>query len=144
MLVIASICIGFAIYPLVGLLREKFEEKPLELSGPSASFFREYIVQISLVSGDSPGDYNPFYGYDDGDKILISVKSPLISQPSRDDNAYALTKDRLAYAYCNSKPMTLLNQAKLSEKTIQITYYDKTGESLLFGTGVSPDSCNGK
>ncbi|OVZ82184.1 hypothetical protein [Yersinia kristensenii] len=146
MFVITSFCIGFASYPMVSLLQEKMKEKPLVLSGSSASFFSEYIVPISQTGGDIPGDYKPFYGYDNGEKILISVKNTIISQSefhidARDKNTFALTQKRLVDAYCNSKPMTFFHQAKEDGKYIQIEYYDKTGDDLLFGTGVSPDSC---
>ncbi|MHA7847242.1 ubiquitin family protein [Serratia sp. D1N4] len=145
-IIFTSVCIGFVGYPIVNHLREVLEDKPIELSGSAASFFSEYLAP-SQSEGDIFKDYEPFYGHDDGKAIMIFVKNPLLShedfyKSKRSREMPEFARKKLVNAYCNSVPMSFLYQAKTDGKTIQISYYDQTKQSLFFSVAVGPKSCS--
>ncbi|MFV8981160.1 hypothetical protein [Serratia fonticola] len=152
------LCFGFASYPLIGIIKDKINENddPLIIVGDSASFFKKYLVPIAQNVGGSTVDYSLFSGYEDGKKIVISAKSMNLSH----DDFYSLrnkreipelTKKELTETYCKYSglepvlPTTTdagFIEARRESKSIEIRYYDRTGQTLFFGIGVAPSSCD--
>ncbi|MFV8904594.1 hypothetical protein ABQ333_04980 [Serratia fonticola] len=154
---IVFLCIGFASYPLVGIIKDKINENDaLVLSGNMASFFSEYLVPIAKNAGGSKLDYSLFYGYEDGKKIEISAKSIKLSHDDFQSienkrEIPELTKIELTEIYCKYSgvepvlPATAdagFIKARRENKSIAISYYDRTGQTLFFAIGVSPSSCD--
>ncbi|MFT2792931.1 hypothetical protein ACMV5I_23080 [Serratia sp. T13T92] len=153
---ITFLCVGFASYPLIGVIKEKLNDDVIEISGVNASFFNEYIVPIAQHAGGSNLDYRLFYGYEDKKKIEISAKSMKLSY----DDFYSLknvievidlTNEKLTEIYCKysglepvspNTPDAGFIMARRENKVIGITYYDRTGQTFLFGIGVGPSSCD--
>jgi hypothetical protein len=150
------LCVGFASYPLTGVIKEKLSDDTLEISGDSASFFNEYLIPMAKNAGGSNLDYRLFYGYENKKKIEISAKSMKLSH----DDFYSLknvievidlTNEKLTKTYCKysglepvlpNTPDAGFIMARRENKVIGITYYDRTGQTFLFGIGVSPSSCD--
>lgn len=153
---ITFLCVGFASYPLIGVINEKLNDDAIEISGDNASFFNKYIVPIAQHAGGSNLDYRLFYGYEDKKKIEISAKSMKLSY----DDFYSLknvlevidlTNEKLTENYCKysgfepvlpNTPDVNFIMARRENKVIGITYYDRTGQKFLFGIGVGPSSCD--
>ncbi|MGM0512989.1 MAG: hypothetical protein ACQER3_09925 [Pseudomonadota bacterium] len=154
---ITFLCVGFASYPLIGIIKDKLNENDaLVLSGDMASFFNEYLVPIAQNAGGTKLDYRLFYGYEDKKKIEISAKSMKLSY----DDFYSLenilevidlTNEKLNEVYCKyselepvlpNTPDAGFIMARRENKVIGISYYDRTGQTFLFGIGVSPSSCD--
>lgn len=131
------------------------KEDTLELSGDSASFFSNYVVPLPGLRKSIPGDYQVFYGKDDGKRITLLIKAVRISQseffssPTSHD-VPSLTKAALVSEYCRprSNEAVLPNSregmfitARENGKILQLSYYDNAGESLFFSVSLGPESC---
>lgn len=147
--------LGVISYPIAKLVLESTNnDNEILLSGSAANFFKEYVIPLPEDESVSTG-YNVFYGYSNNSKIEIDVKIKSITH--NDPNlskiitkSLPLMEKDLHDKYCKNRrtepvmpnsPSFPFAKANDDNKKIIIKYYDRTGQSLLFGFGASPISC---
>lgn len=147
--------LGVISYPIAKLVLESaINDDEILLSGSDANFFKEYVIPLPEDQSVSTG-YDVFYGYSDNSKIELEVKIKSITHNESNlskiiTKSQPLMKKDLHDKYCHRKekgpaipalPSYPFIKANEDNKKIIIRYYDMTGQSLLFGVGISPVNC---
>lgn len=151
LIAIAFIC-SLATNAVAGILTR---DEPLYLSGDAAIFFNDYIIPMANAKEQTRGDYKILYGYETNESIKISLKNKSLDHGQYLKNSTSkaipeLTKKELVSRYCldmtgkallPDNPYYSFIHAKNSKKELILTYYDMSGQSMLFSIGVNPKSC---
>ncbi|QPB79869.1 hypothetical protein EHE21_10950 [Proteus sp. GOKU] len=148
--------LGAISYPLVNMGWEQIKkDESIFLTDSNANFFKEYV--IPLPEDEKPNNnYDVFIAYSDDSKIELNIKLKMFTHDETTNflefiaNKPSLMKDSLREMYCkklNGEPLfpdsTLYPfiTAREKNKNIILNYYDKSGETLIFGFGISPLNC---
>ncbi|HHC1540060.1 hypothetical protein [Klebsiella pneumoniae] len=147
------------VFPLVAFASTDLVDGPryiVPISGPGIKITNPYT------------DYKVISSIDNGKKIEVNVSllnlrtykgnTGLSKNVYTEDylklsseSAQNSTKEDLKKLYCMpdgfypvSSQERLFSETRKEHKKIMINYYSDSGETLMFGLGVSPESCNSK
>lgn len=148
--------LGAISYPFINMVFESIsKDESIFLTGSGANFFKEYVIPLP-EDAKLNNNYDVFRAYSDDSKIELGVKLKTFTHDETTNfleliaDKPTVMKESLRKMYCEKRGLEPLMPesalfpfitAREKNTAILISYYDKTGESLLFSFGVGPSSC---
>ncbi|CAB5642920.1 MULTISPECIES: hypothetical protein [Providencia] len=148
--------LGAISYPFINMAWESInKDESILLTGSSANFFKEYVIPLPEDTKLN-NNYDVFFAYSDDSKIELGVKLKMLTHDETTNllefiaDKPSAMQNSLLSMYCKERgfeplmpdsPLYPFITAREKNKNIMLNYYDKSGQTLVFGFGISPTSC---